>query len=380
MRTYAYYRLPYADRYTIIESEREPVRLSSLEDVGRERGFCISPFDTATARDGDSGCPILVIRPDMVTTRDIVTQDYEDDAEYAEMISSGPDEAYRTAFGRYHEAVCEGTFRKIVLARHKTLDVRGAMTRESHEALFARACRIFPRLMIMLFHTPETGTWIVASPEIFLKGRGEIFHTVALAGTMPYKEGYAEWSVKNKTEQNIVEQYIEQTIGELATEIVKDGPYTVRAGNLMHLRTDFRFRMPAGGPQDDGPRKAERHVARQDTDSPEGTATDMGAAIGRLVARLHPTPAVCGLPKEVARDFILANEGQERKYYSGFAGPVGVSGETHLYVSLRCAELGGKTITAYAGGGIMPESTCTAEWRETEMKMYTVLSSLYAER
>ena len=104
-----------------------------------------------------------------------------------------------------------------------------------------------------------------------------------------------------------------------------------------------------------------------------------GAAIGKLVGRLHPTPAVCGLPKDVARDFIMANEGQERKYYSGFAGPVGINGETHLYVSLRCAELGDGTITAYAGGGIMPESTCTAEWRETEMKMYTILTSLYAD-
>lgn len=379
MESYAYYRLPYTDRYTIIESEREPILLSSIEEVGKERGFCIAPFDTPPHKDSSNSNPLLIIRPDRVITREIVTQDYDDEEEYADMILSTPDDVYHTAFEKYHDAVMCGTFRKIVLARHKELETRTSMTRERHEALFIRACRIFPRLMIMLFSTPESGTWIVASPEILLKGRGEIFHTVALAGTMAYKEGYAEWSMKNKAEQNIVEQYIESTIRPLATEIIKDGPYTVRAGNLVHLRTDFRFRIAAEEHKD------ERRPDDGRCHELEGTVPDSiretasRAAIGKLVGRLHPTPAVCGLPKEVARDFIMANEGQERKYYSGFAGPVGINGETHLYVSLRCAELGDETITAYAGGGIMPESTCTAEWRETEMKMYTILTSLYAD-
>ena len=48
MGSYAYYRLPYTDRYTIIESERQPIILSSVEDIGKERGFCIAPFDTTT--------------------------------------------------------------------------------------------------------------------------------------------------------------------------------------------------------------------------------------------------------------------------------------------------------------------------------------------
>ena len=379
MGSYAYYRLPYTDRYTIIESERQPIILSSVEDIGKERGFCIAPFDTTTHGRRTSSNPILIIRPDRVMTREIVTQDYDDDEEYADMVLSTPDEAYHTAFEKYHDAVACGTFGKIVLARHKELETKGAMTRERHEALFIRACRIFPRLMIMLFSTPESGTWIVASPEILLKGRGEVFHTVALAGTMAYKEGYAEWSMKNKTEQNIVEQYIERTIRPLATEIIKDGPYTVRAGNLVHLRTDFRFRITTDAPHGEGGHGDCRHTGQEGTGPDDRQTTEPGAAIGKLVGRLHPTPAVCGLPKEVARDFIMANEGQERKYYSGFAGPVDINGETHLYVSLRCAELGDGTITAYAGGGIMPESTCTAEWRETEMKMYTILTSLYAD-
>lgn len=351
MKSYAYYRLPYADRYTKVESDNEPLALGSLEAVGRDAGFCIAPFDTGGGGSPCAARPVLVILPDKVSTHDITTQDYDNDETYATMAGSTPDDAYTQTFRTYHEAVSDGTFRKLVLARHKVVERKGGATEEAHEAMFLRACRVFPRLMIMLFSTPQSGTWIIASPEILVKGRGDVYHTVALAGTMPYREGFAEWSAKNKTEQNIVEKYIHETIQPLATEIIKDGPYTVRAGNLVHLRTDFRFKV--------------QHNA-------DGTPDR--EALGRLLSRLHPTPAVCGLPKHEAHDFIMKNEGQDRRYYSGFAGPVGINGETHLYVSLRCAELGDETMTAYAGGGIMPDSTCTAEWRETEMKMNTILA------
>ena len=61
-----------------------------------------------------------------------------------------------------------------------------------------------------------------------------------------------------------------------------------------------------------------------------------GCGIGELVEALHPTPAVCGLPKQEAIDFITANESIDRKYYSGYCGPWNVGGKTALFVSLRC--------------------------------------------
>ena len=88
--------------------------------------------------------------------------------------------------------------------------------------------------------------------------------------------------------------------------------------------------------------------------------------------RLHPTPAVCGLPREEARQAILHDEPSPRRYYAGFSGPLHLQGETHLYVSLRCMEFTPHTATLYAGGGLMPESQETDEWEETRRKMQTM--------
>ena len=114
---------------------------------------------------------------------------------------------------------------------------------------------------------------------------------------------------------------------------------------------------------------AERLSAKTGRTAAEETGAE---ALGKVVDALHPTPAVCGLPKAEAMLFIARHEGIRRDYYSGFAGPVGINGETHLYVSLRCARLEGRTMTFFAGGGIMPESRCEEEWMETEAKIKTI--------
>lgn len=101
--------------------------------------------------------------------------------------------------------------------------------------------------------------------------------------------------------------------------------------------------------------------------------------LGDVLDALFPTPAICGIPKEEARQFILDNESIDRKYYSGFVGPLVPSGETHLYVSLRCMNIhpGGK-FDLYAGGGLLKESEMQKEWDETEAKLQTMKKVLQA--
>lgn len=342
MKSFAFYRLPYSDSFTVIESEKEPLILSSVEEIGEVPGFVVVPFAT------DGKHPIVLIHPDNVKTFAIQTMHQEED-ENKTLHSfiredatqrDGEEMAYNSAFSTFNQAVNDGHFEKLVLARKSIVHLNNTPNLDMIN-LFHRACKLYPRLMIMLFSTPQTGVWLIASPEILVDGTGHNLHTVALAGTMPYQEGYPEWSEKNKCEQHIVEQYIEQTISPLCNQITKDGPVTMRAGNLLHLRTDFRFIL------------------------------DCGCTLGKLIQKLHPTPAVCGMPKEEARIFIRENEGLDRSYYSGFAGPVGINSETHLFVSLRCASLSPE-VALYAGGGIMPESTAEGEWNETERKMETI--------
>ena len=96
--------------------------------------------------------------------------------------------------------------------------------------------------------------------------------------------------------------------------------------------------------------------------------------IGNLLADLHPTPAVCGLPKKEAHHYILDNETCDRSYYSGFSGPLNLDGQTAMYVSLRCMRILDDRYRLYAGGGILPQSEEQQEWNETAAKMQAMLS------
>lgn len=329
----ALYKLPYSDTYMRMYHEGTPTILHGYEELDGKEGFVIAPFSISEDN------PLLLIP---VVGAEIETKTLPptlpNDVEGGCMCDckGDVDDSYRKDFECFHQAIEEGRFAKLVLARTST---RELPEEADTEKLFLEACRRFPRAMVMLFSTYQSGTWLIASPEILLDRQDGHLCTMALAGTMPYAEGLPEWTEKNKHEQNIVERYIEEIVTSLSTQVIKDGPRTVRAGSLFHLRTDFRFRAEDNFP------------------------------IGQLVAKLHPTPAVSGLPKAEAWKFVIENETTNRRYYSGFAGPLNVLGETHLYVSLRCMNINGSILTSYAGGGLMPESNVDDEWKETEMKM-----------
>lgn len=327
-----YYRLPYQDVYTQIVSDAEPLELASYAELGNRAGFVVAPFNIT-----DSTPLLLIPQPyggNGLTTLAVP----QENGEMALVATDehGDKTSYLRDFGLFHDSVADGSFIKLVLSRTKCVALAD---KPDIDRLFFHLCHVYPRAMVMMFSTPQTGTWLVASPEILVETQRSNLCTIALAGTMPFHEGLPCWSEKNRHEQHIVEQYIENTIAPLCCRMIKDGPRTVRAGRLMHLRTDFHFKMCEG------------------------------ITIGDVVERLHPTPAVCGMPKAEAREFILRNESNDRRYYSGFAGPLGLGGETHLFVTLRCMNIDGNRLTVYAGGGIMPDSQAEEEWRETELKM-----------
>ena len=325
----ANYRLPYSDSYIEVRQSGEPILLYSIEELRGIEGFVIAPFDISPQT------PLVVIpaKDAKITEKHCSQKPCSVDCSVKEILPISA--SYKKDFNNFHEAITSGHFAKLVLARIS----RQEHPQQNPESLFLYFCHKYPRAMVMLFDTPQTGTWIMATPEILLEQQKSLFRTMALAGTMPFCEGFPEWSEKNKHEQNIVELYIESIISPFCDQIIKDGPQTVRAGNLMHLRTDFRFHLKS-----------------------EVSTAD-------LLARLHPTPAVCGLPKDEAKKFIIKNESIDRKYYSGFAGPLNLNGETHLYVSLRCMNIVDNQYIVYAGGGIMSESVAEEEWKETELKI-----------
>lgn len=339
MDAFALYRLPHASQCTLVGQNGVPVAMASLSGLGDERGYVIAPFTA------DDRTPVLLLRPDKVRhcTLDEVREllDLSCYLEGGKMpLQPASRDTYHDDFSRFHRAFSEIGFQKLVLARSADLSHQG-----THPAdLFIKACKRYPEAFVTLFSAPQCGTWLIATPEVLLERHGMRWHTMALAGTMRYAEQLPPWSEKNLQEQAFVAQYIKQCLDLYSDDITMTGPDTVRAGILAHLRTDFSFTLP------------------DDT------------AVGNLLAALHPTPAVCGLPKREAHRFIMDNETCDRSYYSGFSGPLGINGDTAMFVSLRCMRIFDDRYRLYAGGGILPQSDEEMEWNETTAKMQAMLS------
>ena len=93
-----------------------------------------------------------------------------------------------------------------------------------------------------------------------------------------------------------------------------------------------------------------------------------------LMSLLHPTPAVCGSPKNYAKTYILENENYEREFYTGFLGPVNEStNKSRLFVNLRCMKIENDKANLFVGCGITEGSDPLNEWEETSHKSQTML-------
>ena len=376
MTAYAIYRLPHEDHATLIrQSEGEPAEYLSCAELNGRKGFVLTPFEVTAQQ------PILVIRPDEVERVELVEsgkrkvergkrkeesgkrkeesrkwkeerdyqlgnnlqQNYSPSSFHFPLSSK---KNYAIDFANFHAQLVSGAFRKIVLARCADEETPEAI---SPMQLFHRACMLYPRMFIALVSTAKSGCWLTATPEILLDGKAETWRTIALAGTMKLEgehlAGEGEkvtWSTKNIQEQRIVATYITECLERFTGEFHEEGPRTVRAANLVHLRSDFTFSLPDN-----------QHL-------------------GDLLHVLHPTPAVCGLPKRETFEFITHNEYTPRRYYSGFMGVLDPTAETHLYVSLRCMNIEGQRYHLYAGGGLLKDSQEELEWQETEAKLETM--------
>ena len=108
----------------------------------------------------------------------------------------------------------------------------------------------------------------------------------------------------------------------------------------------------------------------------EGSLKDPATPCVELVAALHPTPAVCGFPREAARTTIEALEPFDRDFYAGAIGWTNSAGDGEWHVSIRCAEIASSRVRLYAGAGIVEGSDAATETRETAAKFAALLDAL----
>jgi isochorismate synthase len=265
------------------------------------------------------------------------------------------------------DAIKEGKLRKVVLSRTESVQHQLKVI-----GIFKNMLKKYNTAFVYLWFHPETGAWLGATPETLLQVERNKFRTMALAGTQAFQESTnVEWGEKEKEEQQIVTDAILENLQELSSgsgSIKASKPYSARAGNLLHLRTDI-----------------------------SGTFNSDSFNLHDLIKALHPTPAVCGLPKEPAKKFILENEGYDREFYTGFLGELNlktetkrnsnrrnqenqayasISKQTSLYVNLRCIKLEAGVANLFVGGGITAGSNPSLEWEETVNKSHTMKAVL----
>ena len=340
--SFALWRIPGEARIHLrVQTEGEPRLLYDVKELNLRGGFIIAPFCVSDRH------PIVVIDQARATVIPIQADGASPSFRPVEGERPFPvsDEwdyrRYAACFHKFLDALTSGEQEKLVLSRQKeTVRPAGVSIGEA----FRRAVERYIYSYVYLCHTPATGTWMGSTPEILLAGRHGAWQTVALAGTQRLDHGRVptEWDAKNRREQQLVADYIHAQLRTLGIGARTVGPYPARAGELSHLKTEFHFSLPD-----------ERRI-------------------GEVLDLLHPTPAVCGLPKEKAYDFILRHEGYDRAYYSGFVGLLDPEGETSLYVNLRCVHIQPSKFTFYAGGGLLASSSLDEEWRETGDKMGTM--------
>jgi isochorismate synthase len=251
-------------------------------------------------------------------------------------------EGYKVAFRSFKYQLDREHYQKLVLSFSQLKEWDGS---GKEDELFVRAMDRFPTSMVYLVYTRKGGRWFGCTPELLLEGYGMKWHTMALAGTRTWEHG--NWNEKNSHEQRMVSDYIEGQLQSLGARITRHGPYTSKAGHLFHLRTDYTFHLP----KPTSPLK--------------------------ILNLLHPTPALCGLPKMEAWNFIRLFERNKRMYYGGYLGPLNLRAETNIFVNIRCAQMrpGGKALF-FAGGGLTRNSIFSEEKEEIKRKMETLLAAL----
>ena len=343
------FRLPQQEHSTTyIQTTPGNVEWLSIRDISGETGFIMAPFDTR------NGHRYILIKPDLVIdgkeiSRESIRQVEELNSRPlpnwngAAPVVTGRDD-YMEQVDAIKSSIGTGAFQKAVLSRIRVVEGEHM---EIVPKLYQAICRRHPNAFTYLFKSDEH-FWLGASPEPLLRLREEKVSTVSLAGTRPYAEKHLDinrWNAKEVLEQEYVTRYIHDVLRAFEVKDYRvSSPYVKKAGNLLHLRTDFSL--------------------------------DFARLNGRLwefVDAMHPTPAVAGQPKEDAISFIKQLEPHDRDYYTGFLGPIMPHGETDLFVNLRCMKINPEYISLYVGGGITLESDPAEEWNETHLKVLSLL-------
>lgn len=337
------YRKPGEDKVnTVLQHTNVSHKITTYDQAG----FVFAPFDSAKDAilipDSESRRYQAVILNN--TSDNELVQDHKKVIDRVEETITISKNTHVDLVKKGIKAIKNEAFKKVVLSRKEEVP----FSKKKILTVFKQLISGYPSAFVYCWYHPGIGIWLGATPEVLVKIKGEEFTTMALAGTQPHIDSMnASWGTKEIEEQAMVTNYVLEELSTVITDIKHSKTYTHRAGTLLHLRTDII-----------------------------GTLYHGKSTINDIISALHPTPAVCGVPKKEATSFILENEGYDRTYYTGFLGELNWDQEgkveSNLFVNLRCMEIKNDHAILYVGGGITKDSDPDKEWEETVRKTATM--------
>ncbi len=270
----------------------------------------------------------------------------------ATLLKNSADEAvWRDLLRGALDQIQSGTLSKVVAARRVTVQLseRPTMTAVIDQLdRQAPDCTVFGlRIGSRLF--------VGATPETLIRKNELQLDTEALAGTLARREGSSDaqlatqllGSEKDRREHQFVVDAVRSALLPICRSVVvPPSPQVRHLRRMVHLRTPISAEL-----------SSPHHVLS-------------------LVSRLHPTPAVGGVPRLEAVDFIFERENVDRGWYAAPFGWCDTLGNGHFVVALRSALIAGDKVHVYAGAGIVADSDPNSEYEETELKMGSILGAL----
>ena len=343
---------PHDNRLGIVAGNATDVKLfDRFDQLNGEAGFVFAPFRITEKS------PVILLKPS-IYLEDFSAGDHIDFSSLKPFSMVTPNEGHCTTRSKEEyiqtivetvAAIGEGYLSKVIISRQ----IPVKRTSQSLGSTFFHLHDQTPNAFTYLVNLPAAGIWMGATPEVLIKSEGGYFETVSLAGTQVRKydsEDYY-WNTKDIEEQAFVSRYMLELFYSFGIHKYRTtGPETLESGKVAHLKTSFFF-----------------------------PAEKIESCLGNFVAELHPTPAVCGLPKNLADEYIREKEKHDRKYYTGYLGPWKLNQQVNLFVNLRCMEITNDEFILYAGGGITSKSIPEREWEETNQKATTLLAVINTE-
>ncbi|MDA9356828.1 chorismate-binding protein [Flavobacteriaceae bacterium] len=239
----------------------------------------------------------------------------------------------------------EGFLKKVVLSRIEFMSISSL----DLISVFNKLLSFYNNSYVYVWFHPKVGFWIGATPEKLLIINDKLMETDALAGTTKSNsEGLVIWSKKEIDEQEYVKSYISDSLVNIVDNLSLTETVNVKSGDLYHLCTTITAKLKS--------------------------FNDYNS----VVDLIHPTPAVCGIPLDISKEFINLNEDYDRSYYTGYLGVISPKNKSvKLYVNLRCAEVFNNSIKIYVGGGITKDSNPLLEYEETIAKSSIMKNVFY---